>query len=424
VDDRDQATALSSAVFVMPRRTTEWGDAAALWVTVAGWSAAARERYGAAWVVTPDVVGTPEVALGATDRAAAPVATRRTRDLVPPVVRTALKDVHRRRVARRFAVPAAGPWWGGRVEFVWQHHDLFHRAGEALADAAGCPLVSYVHAPQVWEAAKWGTRRPGWARWLERHGERPQLQRSDVVLCVSEEVAAATVLLGVDEARVLVSPMAVDPARFAATVSGAEVRARYGLDGCTVVGWTGSFRRFHGLEVLVEAFRIAHEARPRLRLMLVGEGPRRGETEALATRLGLGGAVVFTGAVPHRRVPEHVRAMDVAVVVARAGEDFHYSPLKMREYMAAGVPVVAPRLGEVDRSLDDGVDGALYDAGDVAALARHLVHLHDDPALRATIGTNGRSAVHRTGTWAVQLEGLVTSQPFLDAVARRAVSRP
>jgi len=410
----------ASAVFVMPRRSTEWADAPAMWITAAGWAAAARDRYGAAWVVTPDAVATPETALGYTRHAAATPAARRGRSWIPTEARTAVKDALRWRAARRFRAPEGGPWTGTDVELVWQHHDLFHRGGEDLARGRGCPLVSYVHAPQVWEAAKWGVRRPGWGRALERFGEVPQLLRSDVVACVSDEVAAELARLGVDEHRILVSPMAVDAGRFDPAVSSADLRTELGVDGCTVIGWTGSFRRFHGLDGALDAFRIAHAQRPRLRLLLVGDGAERSRMTELATQLGVGDAVVFTGAVGHEEIPRYVRAMDIAVVVARADEDFHYSPLKMREYMAAAVPVVAPRLGEVPRVLTDGTDGLLYAAGDATGLAERLVRLDDDPALRERVGRAGLEVVLRTGTWAVQLDRLVTSAPFLEARARRS----
>ena len=201
----------SSAMFVMPRRSTEWPNAPALWVTAAGWASAARDRYGAAWVITPDAVGLPEAALDFTRYATTSASPHFGSSWLPVEARTALKDVLRWRTARQGSsrwIPA--PWAATSVEFVWQHHDLFHCAGETLARRHGCPLVSYVHAPQVWEAAKWGVRRPGWGSWLERHGERPQLLHSDVVACVSDEVAAEVVRLGVEERRILVSPMAVD----------------------------------------------------------------------------------------------------------------------------------------------------------------------------------------------------------------------
>ena len=129
--------------------------------------------------------------------------------------------------------------------------------------------------------------------------------------------------------------------------------------------------------------------------MLVGDGAERPRMADLAARLGIGDAVVFTGAVGHREIPQFVGAMDIGLVLANADEDFHYSPLKMREYMAAAVPVVAPRLGEIPRTLTDGADGLLYEAGDAAGLAAHLVRLHDDPALRERIGRAGRDVVLR-----------------------------
>jgi glycosyltransferase involved in cell wall biosynthesis len=287
---------------------------------------------------------------------------------------------------------------------VWQHHDLFHRTGERMARALGAPLVTFVHAPQVWEAAKWGVRRPGWGRGLERLGERPALVHSDLVACVSEDVVDEVVRLGVDRRRTLVSPMAVDAGRFTPAVSGIATRERLGLADAFVVGWSGSFRGFHGLEVLLDAFARVHRAEQGTRLLLVGDGPERPAIEARAERLGIAEAVVMPGAVPFDRMPEHVAAMDVAVVVARAGEPFHYSPLKMREYLAAGRPVVAPAVGEIPQVIDDGVSGLLYEAGDAAALAEHLVELASSESDRDRLGSAGRAVILRDGTWDAQLD--------------------
>src|SRR5262249_14822541 len=156
----------------------------------------------------------------------------------------------------------------------------------------------------------------------------------DVVACVSDEVADEVTRLGVDRERVLVSPMAVDADRFSPGVSGDEVRKRFGLDKAFVIGWTGSFRRFHGLEVALEAFAVFQRSTPDARMLLVGDGSERDSVEALSRSMGLGDTVVFYGAAAHEDLPACVAAMDVTVVTARAGAQFHYSPQKMREYLA------------------------------------------------------------------------------------------
>ena len=224
--------------------------------------------------------------------------------------------------------------------------------------------------------------------------------------------------LGVDEQRIIVSPMAVDAERFAPGAGGAEVRRRLGLGDAFVVGWTGSFRKFHGLDVAVDGFAQHHRAAPGSRLLLVGDGAERAQIEQQVSSLGLEDAVVFAGAVAHEELPAWLMAMDVSVVTARADEEFHYSPLKMREYLSAACPVVAPKVGEIARTITDGVNGLLFDAGDASGVARCLDALHADPALRARLGAAGRALMVETGTWLVQVDRLLASEPYRAACAR------
>jgi glycosyltransferase involved in cell wall biosynthesis len=405
------------AVFVMPRKSTEWADAAAMWITVAGWASAAADRLGHAWIVTPDAVADAETVLGyATDQHKRPIRDRRH---MPVFLRTGAKDVLRMRDMRRYQDVGDRAEWGSvDLAFVWQHHDLFHSAGRPLALRRRCPLVAYVHAPQVWEAARWGVRRPGWGGLLERFGERAQLLHSDVIAVVSREVADEVVRFGVDEKRVLVSPMAVDADRFSPDVSGDSIRRRFDLERHFVVGWTGSFRSFHGLELAIEAFADLHREVRDTRLLLVGDGAERESLETLARALGVADAVVFAGAAAHTELPSYVAAMDTAVVTARADQNFHYSPLKMREYLAAGVPVIAPRIGEIARTLTDGVDALLYEPGDRSAFAACMRRVADDRDLGGSLGKAGRQLMLRTGTWAVQLDRLLNFEPFRAAAER------
>jgi glycosyltransferase involved in cell wall biosynthesis len=251
---------------------------------------------------------------------------------------------------------------------------------------------------------------------MERYGEQPQLHGSDVVACVSDEVADELVRLGVGRERVLVSPMAVDATRFTPTVSGAGTRAALGLTDAFVVGWTGSFRRFHGLELVVEGFATLRRRVADARLLLAGTGAELDTVRRLADRLGIADSVVLPGAIAHADMPALIAAMDVAVVSARSDAGFHYSPLKLREYMACGVAVVAPRLGEIPRTVHDGHDARLHDPGDTGAFAEELLRLHDDPALRARLGKAGRELVLATATWDVRVSELLACPAFVAAL--------
>jgi glycosyltransferase involved in cell wall biosynthesis len=398
----EEPTGARGAVLVVPTATAgQQGPVAAL-VSTAGWAAGARRVLGASWIVAP---GGPIDPVEARRRGSAPqlasTPTRGWRSLVPTVAKTAAKDVRQAQRARRFRIAPEGPWGDADVAFVWQRHELFHTAGIDLARRLDVPSVLFVPATPVWESERWGVRRPGWRWAAERWGESPALQGATVVAAGSDEVAEQVVRLGAAEADVVVTPTGVDLEVFPPGLDGAAVRSELGLGDRFVVGWAGSFRRFHALDLAVEA--VAQV--PGAVLVLVGDGPERPRIEALAAERGVD--LVTTGTVAHAALPAHLAAFDVAIVQTADADAFHYSPLKVAEYLAAGRPVVAPRVATLAERYADGAEVVLVDPGDPAALATALVALRDDPARRAALGTAGRAAVARDGSWDTQVERIV-----------------
>lgn len=398
-----------AAVFVLPTLTAGQHGPVAAYLSTAGWAAAAGELLDGAWIVSPDgTIDPAEARRRATTRSGRPAgppgAPRHPH--VPAVVKTFVKDVRRFRQARRFAVAPDGPWTGRRVDFVWQRHELFHTAGLDLADALGVPSVLFAPATTVWEAERWGTRRPGWGSLLERIGERPALARADVVACGSPEVAEQAQRLGVAPERLVITPTGVDLELFD-DVARQRVAQRQAL-GVTdrfVVGWVGSFRPFHAIGRAIDAV----AGLPDATLLLVGDGPERASVEAQARARGV--AAVFTGTVGHDRLPAHLAAMDVGLVLAPTGAGFHYSPLKLAEYLAAGLAVVAPDVQTVASRMTHGVDGLLVEPADPAALRTALARLHDDPELRARLGRAGQEAAHARWSWAEQVRTVLGALP-------------
>ena len=389
------------AVFVMPRPASGQTGPVGMWLAVAGWAAASREIWGRCWLVTPEGVLSPEQARAvASRRQQAPAPSWRR--FVPRVVKTAAKDVRDWRRAARFAASLdARDWEGHDLAFVWQRHDLFQDAGHRLAQSLSVPLVLSVDAPVVWEARRWGVGRPGWGKLVEKVGEDPLLRAADLLACVSDEVAAEVERRGVAPERILVTPNGVDVRVFTPDASGEEVRKRWGLEEAFVVGWIGSFHRFHGLDLAVEAAAALQEELPSLTLLLVGDGLDRPRIETRARKLGV--EVVFTGTVEHGEIPRHIAAMDVALVLGVDDSTFHYSPLKLREYMACGKAVVASRVGELSHFIKDGEDGLLVEAQNVAALSAAIRRLHDQPRLRSALGTKARARMVAEGSWEVQV---------------------
>jgi glycosyltransferase involved in cell wall biosynthesis len=166
--------------------------------------------------------------------------------------------------------------------------------------------------------------------------------------------------------------------------------------------FAGAFRSWHGAVLLAAALARLHAAGDhRFGALFIGDGPERSVVQRVARDLP---AIVFTGALPHAQLPAALAAGDIGVAPfdpmrhrpLRLG--FYWSPLKVFEYMAMGLPVVAPALPRLGRLVASGREGLLYDLDTPRALDRALVALADDP-LRRRMGAAARARVVRDFSW-------------------------
>jgi glycosyltransferase involved in cell wall biosynthesis len=235
---------------------------------------------------------------------------------------------------------------------------------------------------------------PVWFPRLLTAFERDALNTASVVAAVSTPLAGHLAPLCREPRRIVVLPNGANPQRFRFDAAARDrVRARLGLEGAVVVGWSGILRAWHGLDLLLDAAaRI-----PGSRLMIVGDGADRPRLTAHAARLGLADRLVITGRVPHDEVPHYIAAMDIAVVAHdRTGVA---SPMKLLEYMAIGRAVVAPRLPNIQDIISEEVDGLLFDPGSVDALAAALQRLATHESIRQALGSQARVKIERERNW-------------------------
>lgn len=360
--------------------------AGAVWVTIANWADEFSRSYGSVTLMTPDGLISPVEARDGASWTGVHAEANQPGAVVT-ALRLAAKDVRAALWGSQFAKRARRINFAqlGRHPFVWQHHDLFQRAGLELARGLDVPLVVFVDAPIVWEARKWGVKRRGWGWFAEREGESKLLRSADIVACVSDEVADAVGALGVDQSRILITPCSAQvpddlPARD-------ESRRILGVDEKFVVGWVGSFRRFHALDLLVDA--LVHLQAPErdVQLMLVGDGPERRRIVERCERALI--PTIHTGALPNVEVYGYIATFDLGVLTAGSSDSFHYSPLKVKEYMAMGVGAVVPSVGEM-LDLQDGREALLYTPGDVDSLSAALLRGIEDQRFARDLGERGR----------------------------------
>jgi glycosyltransferase involved in cell wall biosynthesis len=211
---------------------------------------------------------------------------------------------------------------------------------------------------------------------------------------------------GTPAAKIVELEWGADTERFRPEASGAIPFAR---PQGTLAIFAGAFRSWHGAIALVHAIReLRRRGRTDISAVLVGDGPElpRIRTEAR----GVGG-VELTGSIPHEAMPAALAAADIGVAPFDLAAHrplslgFYWSPLKIFEYMAAGLPVVAPAADRLPRLVAHEREGLLYDPGTPGALAAALERL-TDTALRHQLGAAARQRAVREYSWASHCRAL------------------
>lgn len=297
---------------------------------------------------------------------------------------------------------------GFHPDLLYERHALFHVSGIAIARELGIPRVLEINAPLVEEQARFRglTLRPE-----AEARETASLRNADLVVAVSNEVRGFVRTRGVVPSRVIVAQNGVDTSRFNVSASGDAMRRRMGLGRGPVIGFIGSFKPWHGVDMLLSAFvRIARQ-RPHARLLAVGDGPM---LECVRNRVhaeGLAGQVVLTGKVPHDEVPAYLAAMDLTAAPYIPQDDFYFSPLKVVESLASGRPVVAPNIGQLASLIDHGETGLLYPPGNFDALAACLLRLVDDVPFRERLGAEGALHARECWDWTAVASRIIACSP-------------
>ncbi len=280
----------------------------------------------------------------------------------------------------------------GPYDLVYERYALWSYAGMEYARSLGIPGTLEVNAPLVEEEERYRNLRN---RALAEAVARRVYGASRRLVAVSKGVASYLSGFPEAEGKVHVVRNGVNPARFP---SHAEPSAP-ARPGTFTVGFVGSLKPWHGLETLVDAYALLHEKTRKTRLLVVGDGPEKERlAKSLAAR-GLSTSCEFTGAVTPSEVSGFIASMNVGVAPYPDLEGFYFSPLKILEYMAAGKPVVASRVGDIPDLVRDGVDGLLVPPGDPAALGAALDRLRADRRLCDALGSAARAKVLDTHTW-------------------------
>ena len=271
----------------------------------------------------------------------------------------------------------------GGADLVYERYSLFSTALAEVAEATGAAGVLEVNAPLI----------------EEQRTHRVLVDEEAAAKALARQVAAATATVAVsdpvrDWVRERTGSESVHTVPNGVSIT--RIVPRPEDIGDPVVTFVGTLKPWHGVADLLAAAALAK--RP-WKLRIIGDGPERAALEEQAAGLGI--EVDFRGAVAPADMPGQLAgsAIGVAPYPDLGGEQQQYfSPLKVYEYLAAGLPVVASAVGQLPQIL--GELGTLVPPSDPAALAAAIDTLAADPVLRGKLGWRGRIQAEEKHSWA------------------------
>ena len=303
-----------------------------------------------------------------------------------------------------------------KPDVVMERYYNFSGAGVRAARRANLPTLLEVNAPMLDpRGSKKYLADKLMLGWMTRMAREQALLAKRIVTPLAVTVPFPELRDKVREIPWGANVELFDRARLGKKESG-DLRLEMNPSGKRVVGFLGSFRSWHGVREFFEVARKILETRDDILFLMIGAGELLEETREKIARANLQDKIILTGAVEYARVPYYLALCDVGVAPfntqvhppLRVG--FYWSPLKVHEYMAMGLPVVTIDVNGLNQIARHEREGLLYLENDLAKMRAAILKLMDDAALAKRLGDAGRARVVEHFSWqkhAELLEGVL-----------------
>jgi glycosyltransferase involved in cell wall biosynthesis len=283
-----------------------------------------------------------------------------------------------------------------RPDLIYDRYITFNAGTVLAAKVMGVPLVLEVNAPLALERSRESDEKLIFSK-AAFAIERWTCTNSFRTIVVSSPLKSYLESIGVPARKCMVLPNGVDPGRFSPSPGNNELALKIGCGpDCTVIGFTGILRQWHGLDILAKAVEKLIARGKKVFLLVVGDGPFRADLEKLLDDMGIRDYSHITGRIEHCHVPDYVNLFDIAV---SPKSTFYASPMKVIEYMALGKAVVVPNSQNFLDIIDPNVCGLTFSENDARGLADTLQTLCDHPSFRDYLGDKAREKVTDELNW-------------------------
>ncbi len=310
-----------------------------------------------------------------------------------PIERERLAIAHNRDLL--YTLGSKGPF-----DLIYERYSLWSHSAMVYALKNKIPGILEVNAPLIEEQVK--------HRYLLDQSTAENItsrvfDAATIIVAVSQSVAEYLNNYPVTKGKVHVISNGVNPDSFPKYVK----PSRPVPDETFTVGYVGTLKPWHDTTTLLEAFILMHQEYSNTRLLIVGDGPGRDRLEQRVKSSKVVGSVEFTGPVDPTEIPGLIASMDVAVAPYKNLENFYFSPLKVFEYMAAGLPVIASKIGQLTELIEDGNNGILIAPEDPKAMTEAFDKLRRNPDLRKLMGQEARNCILNNYTWDLQVDRIL-----------------
>tara|TARA_Y100000766_G_scaffold284807_1_gene304747 strand:+ start:12193 stop:14472 length:2280 start_codon:yes stop_codon:yes gene_type:complete len=171
--------------------------------------------------------------------------------------------------------------------------------------------------------------------------ENSLMMGANHVVTISQSMKEALIDRGVPDEKITIIPNAVDVDKFLPKSKSKKLARELGVGNKNVLGYISNISKREGHEILIKALPLILEKYPNTMILIVGDGPEKGNLQELASDLGIRNEVIFTGKVDHSKIQDYYRMIDLFVVPRKRdyASDL-VTPLKPYEAMALEIPLI------------------------------------------------------------------------------------
>jgi len=298
--------------------------------------------------------------------------------------------------------------------FIYQRYSGLSFSGAKLSKKNNIPFILEFNSSEVWKLKNWSKTPNPFKNILKKYIQLPitrriekyNLDQASMIVVVSDVLKNNLVKDGIPESKILVNPNGVEIEKFTTNSTVDEVKERYNLNNKFVVGFIGTFGKWHGVIELAKAavdfFKRFPEHASNVRFLIIGHGKLFPQAEEIIQCSPDSDKIILTGSIPQQEGPAHLNSCDLFLsphIKNPDGTKFFGSPTKLFEYMACKRPIIASELDQIGEILTHGENSHLVEPGNVNQLVEAIDKLIKDSDYCNKLGQGAYDLVTKKYTW-------------------------